>query len=214
MASLVDKPIKFETSRAARHVLPTSTSPSAPNTPALRDVRRAEKIFSYTVHGAFFFIFEKEWGVQSLRRCCAIPGKEASPLTDPNNTKRKVLRMRGLRQRWLWHSSLIVCARGVLCVLLVTAGFSAHLYNAEEKKILSSAEAATAYFNDRVNKNEAEYYDACVIYTQTCNPGDWLEVQFVDTSGAVISSSDRDSDLPVPGTPEIQKAVKSRGSSA
>ena len=121
---------------------------------------------------------------------------------------------KGLRQRWLWHSSLIVCALGVLCVLLVTAGFSAHLYNAEEKKILSSAEAATAYFNDRVNKNEAEYYDACVIYTQTCNPGDWLEVQFVDTSGAVISSSDRDSDLPVPGTPEIQKAVKSRGSSA
>ena len=62
VASLVDKPIKFETSRAARHVLPTSTSPSAPNTPALRDVRRAEKIFSYTVHGAFFFISEKERG--------------------------------------------------------------------------------------------------------------------------------------------------------
>ena len=68
VASLVDKPIKFETSRAARHVLPTSTSPSAPNTPALRDVRRAEKIFSYTVHGAFFFISEKERGVHPPHR--------------------------------------------------------------------------------------------------------------------------------------------------
>ena len=32
--------------------------------PVLRDVRRANKIFSYTGRGAFFFIFEKEWGAQ------------------------------------------------------------------------------------------------------------------------------------------------------
>ena len=34
--------------------------------PVLRDVRRANKIFSYTGRGAFFFIFEKEWGAHSL----------------------------------------------------------------------------------------------------------------------------------------------------
>ena len=52
-------------SRAARYVLPITTAQTANTTPVLRDVRRAIKIFSYTVHGAFFFIFEKEWGVQS-----------------------------------------------------------------------------------------------------------------------------------------------------
>ena len=50
-------------SRAARYILPTSIPASANTTPVLRDVRRANKIFSYTVHGAFFLIFQKEWGV-------------------------------------------------------------------------------------------------------------------------------------------------------
>ena len=44
-------------------VLPITTVQTANTTPVLRDVRRAGKIFSYTVHGAFFFISEKEWGV-------------------------------------------------------------------------------------------------------------------------------------------------------
>ena len=73
---LVDGPIKFETSRAARQQLPTTTSPPANTTPVLRDVRRAIKIFSYTVHGAFFFISEKEWGVQSRTgNRCKIVGR-------------------------------------------------------------------------------------------------------------------------------------------
>ena len=69
-APLVDGPIKFETSRAARYILPTSILPPANTTPVLRDVRRAIKIFSYTVHGAFFLIFQKEWGVHPSGRSC------------------------------------------------------------------------------------------------------------------------------------------------
>ena len=65
VALLVDDTINTRQSRAARYVLPITTAQTANTTPVLRDVRRAGKIFSYTVHGAFFFIFEKEWGVQS-----------------------------------------------------------------------------------------------------------------------------------------------------
>ena len=64
VALLVDDTINTRQSRAARYVLPITTAQTANTTPVLRDVRRAIKIFSYTVHGAFFFIFEKEWGVQ------------------------------------------------------------------------------------------------------------------------------------------------------
>ena len=66
VGALVDTAINPHQSRAARYVLPTTTAQTANTTPVLRDVRRAGKIFSYTVHGAFFFISEKEWGVQSL----------------------------------------------------------------------------------------------------------------------------------------------------
>ena len=62
VALLVDDTINTRQSRAARYVLPITTAQTANTTPVLRDVRRAIKIFSYTVHGAFFFIFEKEWG--------------------------------------------------------------------------------------------------------------------------------------------------------
>ena len=63
MALLVDDTINTRQSRAARYILPITTVQTANTTPVLRDVRRAGKIFSYTVHGAFFFISEKEWGV-------------------------------------------------------------------------------------------------------------------------------------------------------
>ena len=86
-APLVDGPIKFETSRAARYILPTSILPPANTTPVLRDVRRAGKIFSYTVHGAFFFISEKEWGVQSLHRVPVHPVDRNCPKTTDFSSK-------------------------------------------------------------------------------------------------------------------------------
>ena len=62
---MVDTVINTYQSRAARYILPTSIPLPANTRPALRDVRRAGKIFSYTGRGAFFFIFEKEWGAQN-----------------------------------------------------------------------------------------------------------------------------------------------------
>ena len=73
---MVDGAINTRQSRAARYVLPTTAEQTANTSPALRDVRRAIKIFSYTVHGAFFFISEKEWGVQSRTgNRCKIVGR-------------------------------------------------------------------------------------------------------------------------------------------
>ena len=64
-----ERTIQFQQRRrAARYILPESTSPPANTTPVLRDVRRAIKIFSCTGRGAFFFIFEKEWGAQRVGR--------------------------------------------------------------------------------------------------------------------------------------------------
>ena len=67
-ASLVDTITTPRQSRAAQYILPTSIPPPANTTPILRDVRRAKKIFSYTVHGAFFLIFQKERGVHPPHR--------------------------------------------------------------------------------------------------------------------------------------------------
>ena len=116
-----------------------------------------------------------------------------------------------MRQRWLVRTAVVSCVIGTLCVLLVTSIFAANLYGSREAEILEYVDTATAYFNDRVNKSETEYYDACVIYTQTCDTGSKLDLQFVDPSGVVVASSSGEQDGTMPFTSEIQEAISSRG---
>ena len=120
----------------------------------------------------------------------------------------------GLRRRWLWHSAVISAVVGLLCVLLITAAFSASLYIRQEEAMLDAMDVATAYFDDRVNKSEAEYYDACIVYTQTCDAGDDIDVQFLDNTGKVIASSSGSFDGRFPATKEVGEAVSSRGHSS
>jgi len=117
----------------------------------------------------------------------------------------------GMRQRWLLQTAVVACMIGTLCVLLVTAIFARNFYAARETEILEYVETANAYINDRVNKSEAEFYDACVIYTQTCDTGHKLDLQFVDTTGNVVASSSGEQDNVMPFTSDIQESINSRG---
>ena len=96
---------------------------------------------------------------------------------------------KGMRQRWLLYATVIACAVGLLCVLLVTSFFAGNIYSARKSEILHYLDISETYFEDRVNKNVTDFHDACVLYTQTCDTGEKLDLQFVDPSGLVISSS-------------------------
>ena len=117
----------------------------------------------------------------------------------------------GMRQRWLAYTAAVSILIGVVCVLVTTAYFSVTFYTARETEILEYVETAESYFNDRVNKSETEFYDACVVYTQTCDTGRKLDLQFVDTTGMVVTSSSSEYDGSMPLTTEIQEAIQSRG---
>ena len=117
----------------------------------------------------------------------------------------------GMRQRWLMQTSLVACVIGILCVLLVTSVFASSLYADREAEILEYVDTATAYFESHVNKSEKEFYDACVVYTQTCDTGNRLDLLFVDPSGVIVASSSAELDGTMPVTSEIQEAISSRG---
>ena len=77
--TLVDITHNAHRTRAARHRLSTPSKSSANPTPAFagrwdrkRPISPAE-IFSSTVHGAFFLIFQKEWGVHSCAETAQSP---------------------------------------------------------------------------------------------------------------------------------------------
>lgn len=120
----------------------------------------------------------------------------------------------GLRRRWLCHALLLACTLGLMCVLLVSAIFSAWLYIRQERELQSQLDVAITYFDDRVNKNEMELYDACIVYTQTCDMSQNWDVQFVDTAGMVIASFTGNCDGAVLHTAEVQEALNSRGQSS
>ena len=124
--------------------------------------------------------------------------------------KTKTKRM-GMRQRWLLYTALVAGIIGTLCIMLVTSAFAAKLYSDREEEILEYVQAAEEYFQDRVNKSEEEYYEACVVYTQTCDTGYKLDLQFVDANGWIVASSNGDHDGTMPQTSEIQEAISSRG---
>ena len=117
----------------------------------------------------------------------------------------------GMRQRWLLHAAVIAGTVALMCVLLITSVFAGNLYNSRESEILEYVDASSTYFDEYVNKSEEEYYDACVLYTQTCDTGLKLDLQFVDMAGTVIASSAGKQDGTKPMTAEIQEAVSSRG---
>ena len=123
-------------------------------------------------------------------------------------TKRE---QKGMRQRWLAYTALIAGVIGLLCVCAFTAAFASRQYSQREKEILSYVDVANAYFEDRVNKGEEEYYSACVVYTQTCDTGHKLNLQFVNADGQVVSSSNEEGDGAYPATADITEAISSRG---
>ena len=117
----------------------------------------------------------------------------------------------GMRKRWLLQTAMLASVIGILCVLLVTSVFAANLYSVKETEIQQYMDAAMTYFDDRVNKSEEEFYDACIVYTQTRDTGNKQDLQFVDPFGTVIASSSGEQDGMHFDTAEIQKAISSRG---
>ena len=116
-----------------------------------------------------------------------------------------------MRQRWLLYTAIIACTMGTLCVLLVTALFARSLYTAREAELFEYVQTASEYFEQRVNKSKKEFYDACVVYTQTCDTGRKLDLQFVNTDGMIVASSSGTYDATMPFTSEIGEAISSRG---
>lgn len=100
-----------------------------------------------------------------------------------------MLKIKGLRRRWLTNTVGWVCALGLICVLLITAAVSFHYYSTMESDLRYRAETTTEFFSAYLNQTDDVLYQACVDYAQTFEEHSTVELQFVDTQGRVIASS-------------------------
>ncbi len=122
-----------------------------------------------------------------------------------------MFRIKGLRRRWLINTVGIVAILGLVCVLAVTAAFSAYYYATIESDMRYRARTTTEFFADYLNQNYNEYYQSCITYAQTFEDKNTIELQFISAQGRIVATSYSNWTGQSPSTPEIQEAMNTRG---
>lgn len=116
----------------------------------------------------------------------------------------------GLRRRWLFNTVGVIGVLGLVCVFVVTMVFSAYYYNGMISDMKYRAQATAAFFDDYLNQDYEEYYQACVDYVNNFEHKNSLELQFFDANGVIVASSFGNWLGESPTVPDIQDAILSR----
>ncbi len=124
---------------------------------------------------------------------------------------RSLMKGSGLRRRWLLNTASVVLALGLVCALAITAAFSAYYYTKMEADMKKKASTTTAFFADYIDQQYIEFYQSCITYAQTFEGKDTIELQFISARGDLVASSYGQWAGQSPSTPEIRKAMDSRG---
>lgn len=124
--------------------------------------------------------------------------------------KSPVFRIKGLRRRWLFNTVGVITALGLVCVLAVTALFSAYYYSSMESDMRYRARTTTEFFADYLNQSYNEYYQSCITYARTFEDKNNIELQFINAQGKIVASSYGDWTGSSPTTSDITKAIANR----
>ena len=117
---------------------------------------------------------------------------------------------KGLRRRWIINTVGVLSALGLVCVLVVTAVFSAYYYSSMESDLRYRARTTTEFFADYLNQSYNEYYQSCITYAQTFEDKDHIELQFINAQGKIVASSLGIWSGPSPTTSDITDAINTR----
>lgn len=117
----------------------------------------------------------------------------------------------GLRKRWLFNTAGVVFALGMICVVVVTVAFAAYYYSGMRANMEYRARTTTDFFAEYANQNYKEYYRSCINYAESFSGKKSIELQFIDVRGNLVASSYGSFVGLAPQTPEIAKAMATRG---
>ena len=124
--------------------------------------------------------------------------------------KAPIFRIKGLRRRWLINTLGVVSALGLVCVLIISAVFSAYYYSAMESDMRYRARTTTEFFADYFNQSYNQYYQSCITYAQTFEDKDDIELQFINAQGKIVTSSHGSWSGPSVTTSDISNAISNR----
>ena len=108
----------------------------------------------------------------------------------------------------------VILALGLVCVAAVTASYAAYYYSNMQADLTRRAQASAEFFSGSSHRDYTEYYQACITYARTYEDKDVIELQFIDKNGELVATSYGFWGNESPLTPEIGKALVSRGCEA
>lgn len=120
-------------------------------------------------------------------------------------------KLSGLRRRWILNTVGVVCALGLVCVLIITAAFAFSYYSNMESDMRYRAETTTDFFSGYLSLDHNQFYQSCISYAQNFDEKDTMELQFIDANGYIVASSYGRWAGRSPTTPEITLAMNNRG---
>ena len=117
----------------------------------------------------------------------------------------------GLHRRWLMNTVAVVSTLGLVCVLAVTTFFATYYYFDIQEDLYRHAQVTAEFFSEYLDQDYDSYYGSCMNYARNFEDPNGVELQFIDAQGYIVASSHGDKAGSTPATPEIDKAISSRG---
>ena len=97
--------------------------------------------------------------------------------------RKPLIKVTGLRRRWLINTLCVVLPLAIVCVFAVTASFAAYYYSGMESDLRYRARTTTEFFAENMNVDYNAYYQSCVKYAQTYEDRNSIELQFINAQG-------------------------------
>ncbi len=119
----------------------------------------------------------------------------------------KKMRIQGLRKRWLVNSMGPILLLMILVVTVYSVGIANYYYTGMRTGLETRAKEATDTFNTYGMGSYSEFYQMAYSYTEAFNDKDYLELQFINSSGRILISTYGVTSGLTPGTPDITDAL-------
>jgi signal transduction histidine kinase len=117
--------------------------------------------------------------------------------------------VRGLRKRWLLNSVGPVILIMLLIAVMAAGTVDSTYYGSARSSLEAKAKAGADYFNTYTMNSYSEYYRTASLYVASFDESDVIELQFLNVSGQIETSTRGFTAGTSPGTPEIARALES-----
>ena len=122
--------------------------------------------------------------------------------------KSTLLRIRGLRKRWIFSSVGPILLILVLVSVILALSLASGYYISARTTLKTKASVGADYFNTYLMDTYSDYYYSATRYAASFDSAERIELQFLDSFGHIETSTRALNAGTAPGTPEIRRALE------